>query len=130
MRFLGFADDADLPGLMSLATVFAFPSLSEGFGFPALEAMRCGTCLLAANAGSLPEIVQDGGLLVDPLDVGAIAAGLRTLLGDAELRRRLATRGMRRAAAYTWERTADLTVQTYREVVAATLPASMAGIGL
>ncbi len=131
VRFLGFADDADLPGLMSLATVFAFPSLSEGFGFPAVEAMRCGACVLAANTGSLPELVSDGGLLVDPGDVGAISTGLRTLLTDAELRRRFAVRGLKLSAAYTWERTAEQTVQVYHEVLAGqVVPASMRGSGV
>lgn len=117
VRFLGFADDEDLPALMSLSTLFAFPSLSEGFGFPAVEAMRCGACVLAANAGSLPEIVRDGGLLVDPWDVDAIRAGLQRLLHDPVLRGQLATRGQELAAAYTWEKTAKATVQIYDEVI-------------
>jgi alpha-1,3-rhamnosyl/mannosyltransferase len=117
LRFLGFTDDADLPALMNLATLFVFPSLSEGFGFPPLEAMRCGTCVLAADAGSLPELIRDGGLLVDPRDVAAIRDGMRTLLESADLRARLAARGRTVAEQYTWERTARETARVYLEAL-------------
>jgi glycosyltransferase involved in cell wall biosynthesis len=117
LRFLGFADDRDLPALMNLATVFAFPSLSEGFGFPVVEAMRCGTCVLAGRAGSLPEVVRDGGLLVDPLSVEDIRTGLRRLLDDGVLRARLAHRGRTLAQEFDWDRTAAQTVQIYREAL-------------
>jgi glycosyltransferase involved in cell wall biosynthesis len=115
LRFLGYASDQDLPQLMNLATVFAFPSLSEGFGFPAVEAMRCGACVLAGRAGSLPELVQDGGLLVDPTDVEALGTALEVLLRDDEKRAKLAARGQVLAQAYTWERTAEETARVYAE---------------
>jgi glycosyltransferase involved in cell wall biosynthesis len=115
LRFLGYADDDDLPQLMNLATVFAFPSLSEGFGFPAVEAMRCGTCVLAGRAGSLPELVQDGGLLVNPMDVSELGAGLEQLLQSMDMRSRLSGRGRVLAEAYTWERTAEQTARVYQE---------------
>jgi glycosyltransferase involved in cell wall biosynthesis len=117
LRFLGYAMDEDLPQLMNLATVFVFPSLSEGFGFPAVEAMRCGTCVMAGRAGSLPELVQDGGLLVDPLDVDQLQAGLKQLLENAGMRNRLSDRGRTLAQAYTWERTAEQTAQVYQEAL-------------
>jgi glycosyltransferase involved in cell wall biosynthesis len=117
MRFLGYVDDEDLPHLMNLATVFAFPSLSEGFGFPAVEAMRCGACVLAGRAGSLPELVQDGGLLVDPLDVEELRHGLERLIQDRAARERFSARGRVLAGAYTWERTAEETVRVYQEAL-------------
>ncbi len=118
VRFLGYADDEDLPQLMNLSTVFAFPSLSEGFGFPAVEAMRCGACVLAGRAGSLPELVQDGGLLVDPLDVAELCDGIGLLLENADLRKRLSARGRVLAQAYSWERTAEETERVYEEALA------------
>jgi glycosyltransferase involved in cell wall biosynthesis len=115
LRFLGYASDEDLPQLMNLATVFVFPSLSEGFGFPAVEAMRCGTCVLAGRAGSLPELVQDGGMLVDPTDVDELRNGLEHLLQNADVRTRLSVRGRVLAEAYTWERAAEETARVYSE---------------
>jgi alpha-1,3-rhamnosyl/mannosyltransferase len=117
VRFLGYVPDSDVPALMNLATVFAFPSLSEGFGFPALEAMRCGTCVLAAAAGSLPELVEDAAVLVEPLDVDAIRSALHELLEDHERRGVLAARGRMRAEVYTWSRTAAATAAVYCEVL-------------
>jgi glycosyltransferase involved in cell wall biosynthesis len=117
LRFLGFVEDQDLPALMNLATIFAFPSLSEGFGFPVVEAMRCGTCVLAGSAGSLPEVVQSGGLLVDPLSVEEIRAGLAILLEDPALRSRLAGRGQAIAQGFDWDRTAAQTERTYYEAL-------------
>jgi glycosyltransferase involved in cell wall biosynthesis len=108
--------DADLPALYGGAELFAFPSLYEGFGLPPLEAMACGAPVLCANRASLPEVVGDAALLVDPLDTGAIAAGLVRLLGDAALRGELRARGLRRAAAFSWRRTAELTLGAYARV--------------
>jgi glycosyltransferase involved in cell wall biosynthesis len=102
---------------MNLATVFAFPSLSEGFGLPALEAMRCGACVLAGRAGSLPEIVGDAGMLVDPLDTNDIRRGLAILLQDIALRERLRERGIARASSYTWDRTAEATAALYHDIL-------------
>jgi glycosyltransferase involved in cell wall biosynthesis len=110
VRVLGYVPDADLPALMNGALALAFPSLYEGFGLPPLEAMACGTPVLASNTSSLPEVVGDAGLLVDPLDVEAIATGLERLARDAELRRDLAERGLARAAGFTWERAARETL--------------------
>ena len=115
VRVLGYVPDDDLPALMSGALVLAFPSLYEGFGLPALEAMACGTSVLASNTSSLPEVVGNAGLLVDPLDVEAIAVGLERLVTDAGLRRELAERGLARAAGFTWERAARETLTVLGE---------------
>jgi len=116
VRFLGDVSEADLPALYNLATVFAFPSLYEGFGLPPLEAMACGTPVVCANTSSLPEVVGDAALLFDPLDVPALAAALAQALGDASLQAALRPRGLARARLFSWERTAKETLAVYREV--------------
>jgi alpha-1,3-rhamnosyl/mannosyltransferase len=116
-RLLGYLSDEEVPAVMNLASVFAFPSLSEGFGFPAVEAMRCGACLLAGRAGSLPEIVGEAGMLVDPLDTQAMSRGLLTLLENPSLREDLRARGAARSLHYTWDRTASSTVAVYDDVL-------------
>lgn len=99
----GYVDDADRGALYAGALALVFPSLYEGFGFPAVEAMGCGTPVLASNTSSLPELVGDAGLLVDPLDEAAIADGMARLTDDEALRARLAAEGPIQAARFTWE---------------------------
>jgi len=115
VRFLGDVSEADLPALYNLATVFAFPSLYEGFGLPPLEAMACGTPVVCANTSSLPEVVGDAALTFDPLDVPALAAALAQALSDADLRAALRNRGLAQARLFSWERTARETLAVYRQ---------------
>src|SRR5439155_21470066 len=102
VSFLGYVADADLPALYSGAAAAVLPSLYEGFGLPALEALACGTPVLAANASSLPEVTGDAALLLDPRDPDAWAAGLRRVLTEPDLRADLGRRGPARAAELTW----------------------------
>ena len=113
----GYVPAEDLPALYSAAEVFAYPSLYEGFGLPPLEALACGTPVVTANTSSLPEVVGDAGLLIDPLDTGAIAAALARLLDDVALRERLRQAGFARAAAYSWRETARRTLQVYDKLL-------------
>lgn len=115
-RFLGHVPEADLPALLSAASVFAFPSVFEGFGLPPLEALACGTPVVASAASSLPEVVGAAGLLVPPLDVAAWVTALRRVLEDADLRANLSAQGRARAAHFTWEQAARATWQVYRAV--------------
>jgi glycosyltransferase involved in cell wall biosynthesis len=103
----GYIDDADRGALYAGALAFVFPSLYEGFGFPVLEAMHCGTPVLCSATSSLPELVGDAALTVDPLDVDAISAGMARLAADADLRADLRERGRARAAAFTWDAAAE-----------------------
>jgi glycosyltransferase involved in cell wall biosynthesis len=114
VRLLGYVPDDDLPSLFRGSLGLAFPSLYEGFGLPALEAMACGAPVLTSSTSSLPEVVGEAGLLVDPLNVDAIAAGLARLADDPGLRRELGQRGIERASGFTWERAAQETLSVLR----------------
>lgn len=106
LRLLGHVDDAHLPGLYAGAEAFVLPSLHEGFGLTVLEAMACGTPVLAARAGALPDTCGGAAHLVDP-DADAVAAALPALLGDDAERARLREKGMARARTFSWARTAQ-----------------------
>ena len=113
VRFLGAAADAELPALYGGALAFAFPSLWEGFGLPALEAMAAGAPVVASNRGALPEVTAGAALLVDPTP-RPLAEALEQLLTDPALRERLRQAGLVRAAQFSWERTARETLEVYR----------------
>jgi glycosyltransferase involved in cell wall biosynthesis len=113
----GFVADADLPIYYNAASVFAFPSLYEGFGLPLLEAMACGTPVISSNVTSLPEVAGDAALLVDPTKPEAFCDALVQVLGDGEVADRLSQRGLEQAARFTWERTARETLAVYRDVL-------------
>jgi alpha-1,3-rhamnosyl/mannosyltransferase len=98
----GYVEDVHLPGLYSGALAVVVPSLHEGFGLPALEAMACGVPVAVSGRASLPEVVGDAGLVFDPLDDGAITAAIRRLVEEPELRATLAEAGLERAAGFTW----------------------------
>ena len=115
VRFLPDVPDEDLPALLSGALCFVFPSLSEGFGLPPLEAMACGTPVVCSNRTSLPEVVGDAGLLVDPTPE-ALAGAIVAVLRDDGVRSDLRQRGLRRAAELTWKRSATATLAVYRMV--------------
>jgi glycosyltransferase involved in cell wall biosynthesis len=106
--FLGYVPDSDLPELYSGATVFILPSLSEGFGLTVLEAMACGTPVVCASSGALPEVTGDAGLLVDPFSVDAIAEALTKILSDENLRQTLRQKGLERARQFSWQKTASM----------------------
>lgn len=116
---VGYVSDADLPALYSAALGFVMPSLYEGFGLPILEAMACGTPVIAGRAAALPEVVGESGLLIDPLSVPDLAAALRCLVQDDELRRDLARKGYERSRLYTWDRSARLVRQALQQAGAA-----------
>ena len=105
----GYVGDREKVVLLSGATLLAYPSLYEGFGFPVLEAFAAGVPVLTSDSSSLPEVAGDAAVLVDPRDPDAIADGLRQLFADPDLRAMLSAAGLARAAKFTWEATARLT---------------------
>jgi glycosyltransferase involved in cell wall biosynthesis len=115
VRRLAYVPDEDLPALYSGAAGVAIVSLYEGFGMPALEALACGAPLVASNRGSLPEIVGDAGIIVDPLDVTSIGSGLERAVGDVRLRDVLRQAGPRRAAGFDWASAARVTRQVLEQ---------------
>jgi len=116
----GMIREEDLPVVYSLADVFVFPSLVEGFGLPPLEAMACGTPVLASTASAVSEVLGDAALAFDARDPEQLAAALSRVLTDTALRTRLSCRGLERARAFTWERVARETLQAYALIEAAT----------
>lgn len=117
--FPGFVPDDLLPAVYSAARVLAFPSLYEGFGLPILEAMACGTPVVASCASCLPEVAEGAALLVDPLDVDALATALGAAIEDEGLRVDLMARGRARAQGYTWRAAAERLLAVYNRVAAA-----------
>lgn len=116
VRLLGFVPEEDLPALYNAAAAVAMPSLYEGFGIPVIEALACGTPVVASNVSSLPEASGDAALLVPPDDVDALAKALRRLLTDDELRATLRQRGFAHAQHFTWEAAARTVLNVYSEL--------------
>ena len=110
VHFLDFVADADLPALYNLAQAFVYPSLYEGFGFPVLEAMACGTPVVTAAVASLPEVAGDAAILVDPLSEAAIALGIERVLSATEP---LHGAGLAQARRFSWERAASTLLDCY-----------------
>ncbi|MBI5302844.1 MAG: glycosyltransferase family 4 protein [Chloroflexi bacterium] len=119
IQYLGWVNEADKPALYSRAGAFVFPSLYEGFGLPPLEAMACGTPVLASNASSLPEIIGDAGILLEPNDARAWADALRAVLADETRRATMRERGIAHARKFSWRRAAEETLAVYTTVVGA-----------
>ncbi len=113
----GYVPDADLPLLYNAADLFCYPSLYEGFGLPVLEAMACGTPVITSNVSSLPEVAGDGARLVDPFDVDALANALGETLTDEHARLAWREKGLLRARQFSWERTAQQTIEVYERAM-------------
>jgi glycosyltransferase involved in cell wall biosynthesis len=118
IRFLGYVPQSDLPVIYNLASLFVYPTLYEGFGLPALEAMACGVPVVTTEVASLPEVVGDAAVLVPPGDQQALVTAMKEVLSDPGLRLELSRRGPTRASRFTWKRTAQLTLQVYRQTLA------------
>lgn len=116
--FCGGLADSDLALFYSCADLFVFPSLYEGFGLPPLEAMACGTQVITSNTSSLPEVVGDAGIMIDPYNVEELAEAMLRVLRDPDLRQKMRAKGLERAKLFTWENTARQTLAVYNEAMA------------
>ena len=119
LKRFGYVPEADLPALMAGARCFAFPSIYEGFGLPVLEAMASGVPVVTSQVASLPEVAQDCAQLVDPFNVDAIRTALHHAIEDDQWRARASALGIQRAAAFSWDHTAQATAAIYRQLAAA-----------
>lgn len=113
----GHADDALLAKLYRCSVAFVYPSLYEGFGIPPLEAMACGTAVIASNSSSIPEVVGDAGILIDPKAINDLADSLLTLLDNPGERDQIIAKGKQRVQQFSWEKTAEQTLNVYRSLV-------------
>jgi Glycosyltransferase len=114
--FTGKVEQEDLPSLYAGADLFVYPSFAEGFGLPPLEAMACGTPVIASNTTSLPEVVGEAGILIDPHDTTALAHAMQRVLADADLQRTLRTRGLEQSQKFSWDKTATVTAGIYEAI--------------
>jgi glycosyltransferase involved in cell wall biosynthesis len=117
VQFTGYVSGRDLPVIYNLADISVYPTQYEGFGFPALEAMACGVPLVTSAVSSLPEIVGDAGILIPPDDEGALTEAIANVLRNPDLHAELARKGPIQAAQFSWEQTAQKTIQVYRQVL-------------
>ena len=115
--FLGVVRDEDLPMLYNCADLFVYPSLYEGFGLPPLEAMACGIPVITSNTSSLPEVVGDAGIMVDPTDVNSLYENMSNVLGDSELRHHMKNMGLERSKLFSWDNMAKEILKIYDEVL-------------
>lgn len=120
VRCIGWVDEDDKPALYRLATCFVFPSMYEGFGLPVLEALACGTPVVAANTSSIPEIVGDAGFLVDSHDPRHMAGSMLALYNQPDLRADLSQRALKQAEQFSWKRTIIETLAVYEQVAGIT----------
>jgi glycosyltransferase involved in cell wall biosynthesis len=114
--FTDFVPETDLPAYYSGAEVFALPSLYEGFGFPVLEAMACGCPVITSNTSSLPEVVGEAGIMVDPHNTDSLAQAIWRVLTDSELRDNMIRKGLEQSKRFSWEKVAEETREVYNKV--------------
>jgi glycosyltransferase involved in cell wall biosynthesis len=117
IRLLGVVRDEELPLLYNCADLFVYPSLYEGFGLPPLEAMACGVPIITSNTSSLPEVVGNAGIMVDPNDIESLSDEMYKVLNDKELKHRMRRDGLKRAKMFTWEKTVNNVIEIYNEIL-------------
>jgi len=115
--FTGYVEDEEAPYLYSGADIYTFPSIYEGFGLPPLEAMSCGTPVVASNTSSIPEVVENAGILLSPKDVESWVKAILRILRDDTLRKKMSADSLKQAKKFSWRKTARQTIEVYEEVL-------------
>ncbi|MDW8800617.1 glycosyltransferase family 1 protein [Clostridium sp. A1-XYC3] len=115
--FTGFVQEELLPVFYNSCNVFVYPSIYEGFGLPPLEAMSCGTPVITSDISSIPEVVGDGGILIDPFNMKSIMYSLEALLNDESIRIELSTKALKRASQFSWSKTSEQTIEAYKNIL-------------
>jgi len=117
VKFIGFVPDEEIVPLYNGATLFVFPSMHEGFGFPLLEALACGLPTVSSSAASMPEIAEEAALFADPLSVEEISQSILKILSDPLLRKKMSSQGIKQAHKFSWDRTVEQTVEVYEKCI-------------
>lgn len=117
VKFLNYVEAGELPKIINQAIALVFPSLWEGFGFPVLEAMACGTPVITSNLSSMPEVAGDAALFINPYNVQEIAAAMQTVANNTDLRSHLRTLGLARANSFSWEKTGRATAELLEKYI-------------
>lgn len=120
--FTGFVQEDHLPIFYNCCDTFVYPSFYEGFGLPPLEAMSCGTPVIASNLTSIPEVVGDGGILINPYDISEISFAIGNLLSNEKLRDELSYKALKRASEFSWQNTAQSTLKVYESIYSGEYP--------
>lgn len=115
VKFLNYVPYSELPTIINQAVGLVFPSLWEGFGFPVLEAMACGTPVITSNISSLPEVAGDAAILINPHNIGEITEAMQAIINDSEMRKQLSQKGIERANLFSWEKTALATAEVLKK---------------
>lgn len=117
IKFTGFVAEKMMPIFYNACDIFIYPSLYEGFGLPPLEAMSCGTPVIASNISSIPEVVEEGGILINPLDMENFMYSIEALINDITIREDLSSKALKQAAKFSWEKTSERTIEVYNKIL-------------
>ena len=117
IKILDFVPDEDLPYIYNLANLFVFPSQYEGFGLPVLEAMACGVPVITSNKSSLPEIIGEVGIMIEPEDIQSLADNINKVLDDEDLREEMIKKGLKQAKKFSWDKCARETLEVYKSLL-------------
>lgn len=117
VKFTGFVPEELLPILYNACDVFVYPSLYEGFGLPPLEAMSCGTPVITSDISSIPEVVGDGGILIDPFNTDVLINSLEYILNDENIKKALSAKALKRASKFSWKKTSEKTIKAYKSIL-------------